>query len=30
MKIKRNVIEDCYMGNMEDWFARNQRVIWET
>ncbi len=29
MKIKRNVIEDCYMSNMEDWFARNQRVIWE-
>ncbi|MFO7528459.1 MAG: AMP-binding protein [Marinobacter sp.] len=29
MKIKRNVIEDFYNNRMEDWFARNSKVVWE-
>lgn len=29
MKIKRNVIEDFYNDRMEDWFARNSKVVWE-
>ncbi len=29
MKIKRNVIEDRYAANVDDWYAAGQRVIWE-
>ena len=29
MKIKRNVIEDFYNRKMDEWFARNAKVIWE-
>ena len=29
MKIKRNIIEDRYLANAEQWLATKQRVIWE-
>ncbi|MDO8753978.1 MAG: hypothetical protein Q7J80_08810, partial [Anaerolineales bacterium] len=29
MKIKRDVIESCYLPNAEAWQARRQKVIWE-
>lgn len=29
MKIKRNVIEAFYNARMDDWFARNTKVVWD-
>jgi long-chain acyl-CoA synthetase len=29
MKIKRNIIEDRYLKNGEQWVAQKQKVIWE-
>lgn len=29
MKIKRNVIEDIYNRQMDDWFEQNKKVVWE-
>lgn len=29
MKIKRNVIEDCYLPKADAWVARHEKVIWE-
>jgi hypothetical protein len=29
MKIKRNIIEDRYLKNGEQWVALKQKVIWE-
>ncbi|PCM46089.1 AMP-binding protein [Marinobacter sp. ANT_B65] len=29
MKLKRNVVEDAYEGNVNDWYAKGQKVIWQ-
>lgn len=29
MKIKRNVIEDFYIRQMDEWFGQNKKVVWE-
>jgi long-subunit acyl-CoA synthetase (AMP-forming) len=29
MKIKRNVIEEVYNRNMDEWFEQKKQVIWE-
>jgi long-subunit acyl-CoA synthetase (AMP-forming) len=29
MKIKRNIIEDHYLGHADEWLAQRKPVIWE-
>jgi len=29
MKVKRSAVEDAYAGEVEEWYARNQKVIWQ-
>lgn len=29
MKIKRNIVEDCYLPHADSWLAQRQAVVWE-
>ncbi|WP_417544518.1 AMP-binding protein [Marinobacter sp.] len=29
LKLKRNVVEDAYEGEVNEWYARRQKVIWQ-
>ena len=29
MKLKRNVVEDAYQEQVENWYAQRQPVIWQ-
>lgn len=29
LKLKRNVVEDTYEGNVNEWYAKRQKVVWQ-